>query len=90
MYLLLKDCSSKTKRDSVKAYCSSIINKFIYSRLWEKNGVLLSRDKDENNRVYSILKNREKVLDKDERYLVHQHNMMQLEQITYRSILESL
>jgi hypothetical protein len=90
LFLLLTDCKNKTQKDSVKNYCNSIINKFIYSRLWEKNGVLLQRDRDENYHIYSILRSKEKVLDKDDREIVHRHNMTELERITYQLILESL
>jgi hypothetical protein len=90
LFCLLNNCKNKTEKDSVKNYCNSIINKFIYSRLWERNGVFLQRDRDENYYIYSILRSREKVLDKDEREIVHRHNMMELEKITYSLILESL
>lgn len=90
LFLLLSDCKNKAQKDSVKNYCNSIINKFIYSRLWERNGVFLQRDRDENYHIYSTLRSREKVLDKDEREIVHRHNMTELQQITYSLILESL
>lgn len=90
LFLLLSDCKNKTQKDSVKNYCNSIINKFIYSRLWERNGIFLQRDRDENYHIYDTLRSREKVLDKDEREIVHRHNMTELQQITYSLILESL
>ena len=89
---ILNSCKKHSKNKEIKDYCNSIMNKYIFEKLWEGNNKSLQKTslKTKVIYLYDDLKIIESLLPKKEQEVVHYHNINILKNMTYSKILDLL